>query len=68
MKISKVYFAFLSSRVYNLYMCLMEDDDQESRIEFMLSRNGRERQWFVRVMLTVLSRGSTSKLKVAVST
>jgi hypothetical protein len=46
----------------------MEDDDQESRIEFMLSRNGRERQWFVRVMLTVLSRGSTSKLKVAVST
>jgi len=46
----------------------MEDDDQESRIEFMLSRYGRERQRFVRVMLTVLSRGSTNKLKVVVST
>jgi hypothetical protein len=46
----------------------MEDDDQESRIEFMLSRYGRERQRFVRVMLTVLSKGSTSKLKILVST
>jgi len=42
----------------------MEREDQENGIEDVLSRNGRERWIFGRVMMTVLSRDSMSKVKV----
>ena len=45
----------------------METEDQENGIEHVLSRNGSERRMFVRVMMTVLSRASTNKVKVVVS-
>ncbi len=50
--------------MYHLYICLMEREDQENGIEDVLSRNGRERWIFGRVMMTFLSRDSMSKVKV----
>jgi hypothetical protein len=44
----------------------MKCEDQENRIEHVLSRNGRKRWIFVRVMMTVLSRGIASKVNVVV--